>query len=93
MTKQQYDEQMEQLKNEFNEKKKNVMRYYVAANNPYKIGDIVTDHIGTIKIEKITVGQAFSKYPCAVYFGIELKKNLEPKKSGNKRSVWQTNII
>lgn len=66
---------------------------FAKANNPYKVGDKVTDHIGTILIEKISVSAgAYNRLPCCVYFGPELKKDGEPKKSNAKRDLWQSNI-
>ena len=68
------------------------MEEFVKANNPYKIGDKVTDHIGTIIIEKIACNWGYSGVPCAVYFGVELNKDGKPNKRGNKRTAWQSNI-
>jgi hypothetical protein len=89
-----YKEKIKDLEKEFENKKTALMKEFVLANNPYKIGDKITDHIGTIIIESI--GFAYIGYgspPCATYFGKELKKDGEPKKNGNKRRVWQSNII
>ncbi len=67
---------------------------FAESNNPHKIGDIVTDHIGSIKIEQIKiVSLSFSStLPCCVYYGIELTKKGEPNKKGTKRTVHQSNI-
>lgn len=88
-----YKQQVNNLEKEFEQKKIELIKYYVNSNNPYKIGDNVTDHMGTIQIEKITYGfSTISKIPCAIYRGIELKKDGSPKKQ-NRRDVWQTNLI
>ena len=63
---------------------------YCFANNTVKIGDIFTDHIGSIVVEDIKASSFFKMYGC-VYFGLELTKKLEPKKNGSKRSAFQQN--
>lgn len=65
---------------------------FVEANNPYKVGDIIEDHMGKIKIEKFGVYTTLDHIPKSTYFGIELKKNNEPKKNNKKRTVYQENI-
>ena len=58
-----------------------------------KIGDIVTDHTGSVKVERITFYRGFNdSLPVCVYHGIELKKDLTPTKKGDKREVYQNNI-
>ena len=53
MTKELLDAKLSQLEKEYDLNKKVLMRRFCDANNPYKVGDIFTDHIGSIKIEKI----------------------------------------
>jgi len=82
------------LEQEYELMQKQIMREYCDANNPYKVGDKFTDHIGTILIEKISY--AYSTIygsPGCVYFGPELKKDGTPKKNGDKRKAWQSNDI
>ena len=66
---------------------------YIDSNNPYKIGDIVTDHIGSIIVEHINYRMTDYDNPYAVYYGIELRKDLQPKKNGSKRNSFQMNLI
>ena len=69
-------------------------REYAYSNNTVKIGDIITDHIGSIKVEKIQWGFAFSRdYSECIYTGIELKKDKTPTKRGNKRQIYQSNLV
>jgi hypothetical protein len=78
------------LEEQYERKKHNLQREYCDANNPYKIGDNFTDHIGTIKIERIAY--YFSSYgyePSCIYFGIELKKDGTPKASEKRRKAFQ----
>ena len=89
MDKETLDQKLEQLQKEFLTKKKEVIRQYCDARNPYKVGDKFTDHLGTIMIESIayTYGNDFG----CVYFGTELKKDGTPRKDNSKRNAWQSN--
>ena len=69
------------------------MKDFVRANNPYKIGDKITDHIGTVIFEKMGFNWGYLDKPCAIYFGTELNKDGKPNKKGSKRQVYQTNIV
>ena len=53
MNKQELKHKLKELQQEFELKKKEVMKQFCDANNLYKVGDKFTDHIGTIIIEKI----------------------------------------
>lgn len=85
---------LKELQEQFKIDEKNIIREFAFSNNPYKIGDIVTDHIGSIKIEKIKYSYSanFDELPQCVYYGIELNKNGKPSKKQNHTAVWQCNI-
>ena len=93
MSTQEYDRQIGLLEEEFERRKKELMKEFSFSNNPHKIGDIITDNIGSIKIEKIKWGKLIYKYPCCVYYGVELKKDLTPTKKQNNTQIWQSNLI
>jgi hypothetical protein len=90
MTKETLENQLAQLLADYDESKKQLIKAYCIANNPYKVGDVFTDHFGSIKIGKI-------KYSihsmCCVYYGHELKKDGTPKKSGAVRCAYQNNEV
>lgn len=66
---------------------------YAFLNSPIKIGDIVTDHIGSIIVEKYALGFSdISIEPKCVYTGTCYTKKGKPYKSGEKRCVHQSNI-
>jgi len=90
MTKEDLKHKLKQIEDECIIKRKEVMRIYCDEHNPFKIGDSFTDHIGTIRIEKVRYDL---QYPCCVYFGVELKKDGSPKNSGKKRNSWQFNQL
>jgi len=93
MTKKEYQSQIKTINTEANEKKKEVMREYAMSNNPYNIGDIVKDHQQTIKVDDIKIQiSSETSMPQCVYYGILLKKDGTPYKSGKKEYVYQSNI-
>lgn len=91
MTRIELEKQFDQLDFDLNKAKRELIKKYCDANNPYKIGDKFTDHIGTILIESISY--YWSTEPCCVYFGLELKKDGTPKNNRNKRKAWQSNAL
>jgi hypothetical protein len=92
MTKEQYYEKLKAIELEYDAMKKTLYREYAFANNPYKVGDFVTDHIGTIKIEKIQAYKAFD-LPSCVYTGTQYKKDGTLSKKQNHTVVNQINIV
>ena len=89
MTKEELNNELLKLKKEFERKEQELKIKYCNAHNPYKVGDIFTDHIGSIIIEKI--GYYFAFELSCTYFGAELKKDGTLRKDGSKRSAHQTN--
>jgi hypothetical protein len=90
MTTQELQVSLEQLEKDYEEKRKNAIRDYALSNNPYKIGDVIEDHICKIKITKILVS-IYSK--CCVYEGIKLKKDGTPFKNNALDKISQGNIL
>ena len=64
---------------------------YALANNTVRIGDIVKDHLGAIKVEEIKFYHVGP--PQCVYVGVVLKKDGTPTKQGKTRSVFQSNLL
>ena len=91
---QEYEDRLRELEVEFEQKKMKLVKEYVDANNPYKIGDKVTDHYQDVSIiiEKIKYHISLHGNPSAVYYGSEFKKDGTPKKNGNKIYVYQINL-
>jgi hypothetical protein len=71
--------------------KRSLMREYAMLNNPYRSGDVVTDHVGSIRIDIIRY-HLIESNPCAVYSGVILNNDGTPNKKGKTRGVYQTNI-
>ena len=73
-----YEKQKEQLETE-----------YAQEHNPVKIGDIVTDHYHTIKVESMAI--CGYPIPFMKYFGPEVTKNGTPwkRQPREQRPVFQ----
>tara|TARA_R110000868_G_scaffold348792_1_gene609989 strand:+ start:500 stop:793 length:294 start_codon:yes stop_codon:yes gene_type:complete len=95
MTNEEYKKAYDLIESEFQDKKKQLAATYANSNNPYKIGDVITDHICSIKIDKIKwCYTSWGDNPaCMIYYGVELKANGEPTKKQKIRGVHQSNII
>ena len=91
MTKEQYYEKLKAIEIEYEAMKKVLYMEYAFANNPYKVGDFITDHVSTIQIEKI---QAFKSYdlPSCVYTGTQYNKDGKVSKKQDHTKIYQNNI-
>ena len=78
MTIKELQEKCTALQREYNDKLIELRRQYAIEHNPVKVGDIVTDHYHTIRVEKMSI--LGSPVPCMAYRGIELTKRGTPKK-------------
>jgi hypothetical protein len=89
-----YKDSVKSLEEKLEWDKTELMKQFVRENNPYKVGDIITDHIGSLKIEKMGYAWGFSgSMPCATYFGLEINKDGTPNKKGKQRTAHQSNIL
>ncbi len=92
MNLEEYKSALNDIEKEAKAKKQQLYKDYAKANNPYKEGDIITDHIGSIRIEKITAVMDANNIPVCWYDGKVIKKDGTPTKRGAKRSIYQHNI-
>ena len=66
---------------------------YALEQSVAKIGDIITDHYHSIKVEKIILsGYNVEGFPTCIYSGFLYSKKGVPHKKGGKSLVWQNNI-
>ena len=87
MTKQELEDEIKVLTATYENAVRRLKKDYIISNNPYKIGDIISDNISTIKIEKISLH--FNGL-CMAYEGvIVLKNGAIGKKIG---IIYQSNI-
>jgi hypothetical protein len=92
MEQREYKERLAALLTQYEADKKKLHREYALSNNPYKIGDMFTDHQGTIRIEKISTYLSSWDFPQCVYTGIIINKDgKESKVKNNRRNAFQQN--
>lgn len=90
-----YLEKQKNLLKKYREEVKELAREYASAHNSIQKGDIITDHIGSIRVENISVEYSaldIAYVPKCIYEGLEVKKDGTPFKKGTKRTVWQSNL-
>ena len=90
MTLQEYKNRLKESEDKHRAEIRALQMEFALKNAIHTKGDIVTDHIGSIKVDAISC-VAYGD-PQAVYHGAELKKDLTPRKDGAKRWVYQSNI-
>ena len=94
MTKEEFINAKSIIDEEANVKKKALSKEFSFSNNPYKIGDVITDHSGSLKITEIKWGyMGFGDTPMCVYIGTELLKSGLPEKRQINTKIYQSNII
>lgn len=87
MKKEIYLEKLKKIEEDYNLKKHELYKEYVFQNAKFKIGDTIKDERWSFVVDKITVYKAFDT-PEPVYHGFELKKDLTPKKNGNRVTIY-----
>jgi hypothetical protein len=87
MEKETYLEKLKEIEKHFEVSKSNLYREYALTNAKFKIGDTIKDERWAFTIDKITVYKMFDM-PEPVYHGFELKKDLTPKKNGNRVTIY-----
>ena len=94
MNKEEFIKAEKVLKEEFEAKKKQLLKVFAFSNNPVKIGDIITDHYKTIRVEKLLYGYNFgTPFSCMFYRGTRLNKKGEPmKRDADDNRVAQADI-
>lgn len=85
---------MKTINQDYEKSRLSLLKEFALSNNPCKIGDIIQDHIGKLKIEKINwyITHSPSIPSACVYSGLELKKDGTPAKRQDGRKVYQTNL-
>jgi sortase (surface protein transpeptidase) len=76
-------------------KKAVLLAKFVEANSTFRIGDIATDHIGSIRIEEINIELPYygKHAPTFIYLGVRLTKKGTPFKNGEQRIIHQCNLV
>lgn len=88
MTSEEYKQKLAELESEFKVKKDKLARDYAFANAKFKEGDIIKDETFIILVDKLKWGFGFhEKLPKVFYSGVCLKKDLTPRKDGNRETL------
>jgi hypothetical protein len=68
---------------------------FALINSSTNIGDVFTDHIGSIRVEKLSVYLSLTEsgIPSMIYSGLVLKKDGTPTKKQDRRVAYQINSI
>jgi hypothetical protein len=92
MTAKELQEKCMALQRECNDKQMELRKQYAIEHNPVKVGDIITDHYHTIRVEKMSVYG--SPIPIILYRGTVLTKQGVPKKRQPvfNNPVFQSNV-
>lgn len=92
MTKEEYDLKIKAIQDKADEDKKRLAKDYALSLATVKVGEVATDHIGSVRVEKILFSSGFLKNPEPVYRGFVLKKDGTPTKKHETRDVYHSNL-
>lgn len=93
MTNDEYKYKLQVIETEYLESKKQLCFDYAASQRLFKIGDVIKDITGTIiEIQKFGAYMDI-RTPKPTYIGRELRKDLQPKKNGEIRTIYGNNNI
>lgn len=87
MTEQEYNERMDKIQSEYEAAKRQLYIDYAKDQQKFKVGDIIKDNRGIMMVDKIGAVKGYG-LPIPVYEGIELKKDLKPRKDGNRVAIY-----
>ena len=90
MTKKELETRIAEIEQEAKDKKTLAYLKYVSDNAKYKVGDIITDGVRTIRIEKITYSVYYDVE--IIYWGATLTKKGEPRKDGEHDVIYEERI-
>lgn len=89
-----WQEVIQEIETERNARLIQAGKEYAEAHSPYTSGDYFADHFGAIRILRVSFEMSFTnptRPPSIKYYGIELKKDLQPKKNGSHRWAYLKN--
>jgi hypothetical protein len=94
MNREELEQKIKELESQLKKEKSALIKQFCDDNNPYKVGDIFTDHMGSIIVEKIAYihSKYYGTYYCQ-YLGSVLKKDGTPRKDNSKRWALQTHDV
>lgn len=95
MTKQEYREALHEINVKAENERRVLARAFATEHSPVNVGDYISDHCDTIRVESWDVVNGNYEYPlpCLVYQGETCKKDGTPRKHPKKCSVEQRNLL
>lgn len=87
MTEQEYNNELNEIEENYKAAKSALYKKYAKSQIIYNVGDTIRQHGNTIKIEKYSTYIGLGK-PKPIYIGIELKKDLSPKKRQENTKIY-----
>lgn len=91
ITKEQLKQNLKEIDDYYRLKRTQALAQYARSNDPVQDNDIITDHIGSIKVHARKVCYEYNNASMC-YHGVRLKKDGTPFKSGEFTWVYQSNI-
>lgn len=93
MTQEEYHTHLISIEREYNNKILLLKRKYAMSNNPYKVGDIIQDNVGKLRIDRIGFTSNSFTEPSCVYYGVYINEDGTPCKRQINRPILQSNIL
>lgn len=81
-----------EIEKEAEKQKRNAIQEYCLSNNLVKVGDVVTDHYHSIKVERIGFHYGYYDDYCCIYHGVELRKDGKPKRRNASTAAHQSDV-
>lgn len=93
MTREEYERRLEELTSVHKKKVYNLRVEYSSSINPYKVGDVIEDHIGKGRILSIYPGwDGYGDKPQIRFYCENLTKKGEINKREPERNIYFTNL-
>lgn len=92
MERKEYYTKKTQLEKEHQQALEKLDKEYALSNNPYKVGDLICDHIGKGRILSFKVYRNFRDLPQIVYRCANLTQKETINKREPERDIYQSNI-
>lgn len=89
MTKQEYREALHEINVKAENERRVLARAFATEHSPVNVGDYISDHCDTIRVESWDVVNGTYEYPlpCLVYRGMTCKKDGTPRKNPKRCSI------
>ena len=88
-----YIHELDEINKEHNRAQCSLYKKYALGNNTIQPGDLIKDHMGSIKVDRILfIGPSGGSMPQCIYRGVEYTAKGKPFKNKAVRDVYQGNL-